>query len=415
MRLLPAISTKSRSRVRSAAADRGSPADAGGRRCASMRNAASVPHERTGEHAPSRRGRAHAAPETPPPRDARLRLRPDRAPRHPRRRAASRPPRFRSRSPAPSRSTPATCSPRPLRSLPRPSRLAAPLEVTPGARRRRPPRRSACDTVGDLLEHLPYRHDDRREAHGAWPTSSPASDATSWSSVRRIAQRPTRRRGFSLVEATVADDSGPMKAVWFNQPWVAERLPPGTRVVLHGAYEGRHRIRVSEYELAGRRGRSPAGARPPRRRPLGRARPRLPGHRGHRLARSCGSWSGSTATRSRDVVEPLPGARCASPSGCPTGRPRWRAVHFPRARRTTRGGRRRLAFDELLLLQLALLRRRARRAEAAAAPALAGPARAEPPAGWPSAAVRADRRPAAGDRARSTQDLARDRGRCSAC
>src|SRR5260221_517014 len=47
-------------------------------------------------------------------------------------------------------------------------------------------------------------------------------------------------------------------------------------------------------------------------------------------------------------------------------------VHFPDAGGDAPGGRRRLGFDELLLLQLALLRRRAVRETAAAAPALDG-------------------------------------------
>jgi ATP-dependent DNA helicase RecG len=49
------------------------------------------------------------------------------------------------------------------------------------------------------------------------------------------------------------------------------------------------------------------------------------------------------------------------------------AVHFPELPTDQPDGRRRLVFDELLLLQLALLRRRAGRDEGAAAPVLDGP------------------------------------------
>ena len=66
--------------------------------------------------------------------------------------------------------------------------------------------------------------------------------------VRAIAQRPVRRRGMRpLVEATVADATGPMKATFFNQPWLAQRYRPGTRLVLHGKYEGRNRFRVANH------------------------------------------------------------------------------------------------------------------------------------------------------------------------
>ena len=64
----------------------------------------------------------------------------------------------------------------------------------------------------------------------------------------------------------------------------------------------------------------------------------------------------------RDVLEPLP-ARSARCERLPD---RWAALdaaHFG----DQEGGRRRLAFDEFLLLQIALLRRRARRREGARA------------------------------------------------
>ena len=47
-----------------------------------------------------------------------------------------------------------------------------------------------------------------------------------------------------LIEATVADDSGPMKATFFNQPWLVQKYPVGTGLVLHGKYEARNRFRV---------------------------------------------------------------------------------------------------------------------------------------------------------------------------
>ncbi len=47
-----------------------------------------------------------------------------------------------------------------------------------------------------------------------------------------------------LVEATVADETGAMKATFFNQPWLVQRYPAGTRLVLHGKFEARSRFRV---------------------------------------------------------------------------------------------------------------------------------------------------------------------------
>ncbi len=114
---------------------------------------------------------------------------------------------------------------------PRPSLLARPLELTGKAH-------EAAESlelrnVGDLLDHVPRA---RREARTV-ATLSPGESATVLVEVRSIAQRPVRRRGMRpLVEATVADASGPMKATFFNQPWLAARYRPGTRLVLHGKY-----------------------------------------------------------------------------------------------------------------------------------------------------------------------------------
>ena len=136
----------------------------------------------------------------------------------------------------------------PLRSWPRPSRLRRPLAVRP-ARAARGAETLGLRTVGDLLEHIPHRHEDRREAR---PVADlrPGEDATVIGEVRAIARRPLRRRGLTLVEATVADATGPIKALWWNQPWVADRLGEGATVILHGRCKRRHELSVSDYELA---------------------------------------------------------------------------------------------------------------------------------------------------------------------
>ena len=89
----------------------------------------------------------------------------------------------------------------------------------------------------------------------------PGETATVVVEVRSIASRPVRRRGMRpLVEATVADGSGTMKATFFNQPWLAAEYPPGTRLVLHGKFEARNRFRVQGHAPTDR-GAAPAPRR----------------------------------------------------------------------------------------------------------------------------------------------------------
>jgi len=238
----------------------------------------------------------------------------------------------------------------PLRSLPRPSRLRAPLRTRPGARE--PLGSLGIETVGDLLAHLPR---DRREARTV-ATLVPGESATVVVEVRSIRARPVRRRGMRpLVEATVADETGPTKATFFNQPWLAEKYRPGTRLVLHGKYQGRNRFRVESHALT----TEALGAE---------------GEVAHYPV-----TKGITSTellalvrdhrdRIGDAVEPLPAALRVG-EALPDLPAALEAAHFG----DHEAGRRRLAFDELLLTQLAFRRRRARRRHATHAPALDGP------------------------------------------
>jgi ATP-dependent DNA helicase RecG len=100
------------------------------------------------------------------------------------------------------------------------------------------------ETVGDLLEHLPRGRQTARTV-AALVAGETASVVVE---VRSIRSRPVRRRGMRpLVEATVADETGLMGATFFNQPWLEKKYRPGTRLALTGKYEGRNRFRVQQH------------------------------------------------------------------------------------------------------------------------------------------------------------------------
>src|SRR5271167_1148744 len=128
---------------------------------------------------------------------------------------------------------------------PRPSRLKAPLtgaspKMADGLRA------LGLHTVGELLEHLPRAS---REARTVAALRA-GEQATVAVQVRTISTRAVRRRGMRpLVEATVRDTTGSMRATFFNQPWLLKRYPPGTRLLLHGKADGRGGFRVSHHAL----------------------------------------------------------------------------------------------------------------------------------------------------------------------
>jgi ATP-dependent DNA helicase RecG len=88
-------------------------------------------------------------------------------------------------------------------------------------------------TVGDLLRHLPHRWEDRREI---LPISAAAAGraATFRGRLAEIRRIRTRRRGFSLVRAVLDDGTGALPVVWFNQPYLFQKLREGEEYLLHG-------------------------------------------------------------------------------------------------------------------------------------------------------------------------------------
>ena len=161
-----------------------------------------------------------------------------------------------------------------------------------------------------------------------------------------------RNRRQKRVEARVFDESGPLVAVWFNQPWIARELTEGTHVLLHGKLRQRNQFWVKNHELLGERER-PRSTRSAACRCI---RPRR-GSRRTDCARSSARRARSRARRS---------SRCrrafASRRVCRSGPPCSTRCTSRRAEDDEQEARRRLAFEELFLLQLAVAgRRRARR------------------------------------------------------
>jgi ATP-dependent DNA helicase RecG len=243
---------------------------------------------------------------------------------------------------------------------PRPSKLRTALELD-GPKVRKAAETLGLETIEDLLLHLPR---DRREAR-AVAELVPGDSATVVVQVRSIASRSVRRRGMRpLVEATVADDTGAMRATFFNQPWLEQRYPVGTRLALHGKFEGRRgrgvggQFRVQAHARTGDAvGGDATVAHYPATEGLTSTQI-LALVREHRQAFD-------------DVVEPLPAA-VLTRERLPDRVAALTEAHFAGSDGGLEVARRRLAFDELLLAQLALLRRRLRRRSSSKAPVIDG-------------------------------------------
>jgi ATP-dependent DNA helicase RecG len=242
-----------------------------------------------------------------------------------------------------------------LRTLPRPSRLAKPVSSLKGAG----PKLAAAaaeigiETLSDLLWHVPHGHRDRAGVREVADLRI-GEEATVLVTVRSARVRPTRRRNLRIVEASVADASGPMKAVWFNQAWLAERFARGTRLLLNGKLD-RNGFRVATHEIvSGAAGPTPTGLHTTGIVPVHNASASLSANR-------LREWAWQAVAGAGDAIEALPAElrarrRLASEADA------LRAAHFPETPEDAEAARNRLAFEELYLHQVALaLRRGARR------------------------------------------------------
>jgi ATP-dependent DNA helicase RecG len=246
---------------------------------------------------------------------------------------------------------------------PRPSRLHVPLE--PGSKKVAAGMRAlGLETVGDLLEHLPSDSRESRTIAGL----RAGEQATVAVEVRSLAARPVRRRGMRpLVEARVFDASGSMRATFFNQPWLVERYPPGTRLLLHGKADGRGGFGVSHHAPAAEARAEAHGVDSAESAAVAHY-PAAEGITSTQILTLVQAARGSLG----DVTEALSAATRVT-EGLPDRASALAAMHFPRSHEDLEIGRRRLAFEEMLLTQLLFLRRRARRRSQLGAAALSEP------------------------------------------
>ncbi|MDD5031729.1 MAG: ATP-dependent DNA helicase RecG [Patescibacteria group bacterium] len=91
-------------------------------------------------------------------------------------------------------------------------------------------------TVRDLLFYFPFRYDDFTQLT---PIDKliPETSANVVGKIEMIQNRRSYHRRMSITEALVADDTDTLKVIWFNQPFIARNLRIGDKVSLAGKVE----------------------------------------------------------------------------------------------------------------------------------------------------------------------------------
>jgi len=200
-------------------------------------------------------------------------------------------------------------------------------------------------SVLDLLTHFPRRYIDRTNQADIADLAV-GQEAMVLATVRKSSARRTRQ-GRTIVEVVLFDGSSYLSVSFFNQPWRLKQLSEGTQLVVFGKvdrFRGRLRMTNPVVDLVGNR--------------TGRIVPVYPQSEKAGLhSWEIGDWVAEALRRAGSFVDPLP--------------ERWRdqlhlasrdwamhQIHSPDSMAESQAARKRLAFDELLRLQVILVMRK---------------------------------------------------------
>lgn len=204
-------------------------------------------------------------------------------------------------------------------------------------------------TVGDLVRHYPFRYLDLTHVETLADVKI-GTDATVAGRVHKVTVKKPRPR-LTIVEVAIVDGTGVLEAVWFNQPYRAQQFGAGDRIAFAGrvamGFDGIKQIQSPYVE------KLPAEDDPSQ---LARIMPV------HRTTEGLSvNWLRRLISNALedfgDVPDHLP-VELRLEHSLMSYAAAMRQIHLPDDMQAAREARRRIAFDELLVLQLGLARRR---------------------------------------------------------
>ena len=219
--------------------------------------------------------------------------------------------------------------------------------------------RLGIQTVYDLLTYYPRAYEDQSRTTPIARLRA-GERATVLGVIQSVTEKQTRRRGFTVLTALVGDGTGYVQALWFNQRFLKAKLREGQRIFLTGkaeyAYNGGGQLaisNISSFEMLGAHETVDAhlGILPIYGATEGLTQKQLRQMVAYALTQAEGELSETLPQRIREEYR-LIGRRAA-----------FRRIHFPKQEEELRAARRRLAFEELYLIQCGLLALKKRTAE----------------------------------------------------
>ncbi|ANR70868.1 ATP-dependent DNA helicase RecG [Selenomonas sp. oral taxon 126] len=219
--------------------------------------------------------------------------------------------------------------------------------------------RLGIQTVYDLLTYYPRAYEDQSRVTPIARLRA-GERATVFAVIQQVQERQGRRRGFTILTALLGDGTGYAQAVWFNQRFLKTKLREGRRILLTGkaeyAYKGGGQLaltNITSFELLGAEedAGEHLGILPVYAATEGLTQKQLRTMMEYALAQTMDEIEENLPQRVREEYR-LIGRRRA-----------FQHIHFPKQEEELRTARRRLAFEELYLIQCGLLALKKRTAE----------------------------------------------------
>jgi ATP-dependent DNA helicase RecG len=241
---------------------------------------------------------------------------------------------------------------------PKPERLDRELDALPGVgvTLKRRLGKLGLQTIRDVLEHAPRRYETPADQMSIASLARADDEVVIVGEVLNVTKRPLRGRR-TMVTARITDGTATTSAAWFNQPWLADQLKPGTQVRLRGK-PGRYGFDVKSYDL-GDAARATADFAP-----VYPAAEEIAPKTVRRVV-------DDALPHVYDYFDALP-AELRERERMPLKRDALAALHRPLGEEDAECARQRLAFEELLRLQIGIAQRAAER-EQSLAPSLEEP------------------------------------------
>lgn len=228
-------------------------------------------------------------------------------------------------------------------------------------------KRLGVSTIGDLLYHFPTRYEDFSQIYKI-ADLIPNQEATIQGRVEEIEGRRAWRRNLYIVECLITDDTGSIKAVWFNQPYIKNALQPGRLANFSGkvsqSKDGDVHLSNPTYELISER--QETGDKKQETTHTGRIVGIYPETRGL-TSKGIRYLMKPILENLKGVPDPLPEEILKSQKLIEINRA-LRQIHFPDKLEDALKAKRRFAFEDLFMLQLYNLKQKITLAQKEAPP-----------------------------------------------